>query len=282
MGGMGPNISDVPSMLLLPELLFRWAFGKPLLRVPAESSAPPDGVPGLNGGPTGWERSWCPAPTSILPAAARRLGARATRPVRRLARAVVPARPTVRPVGYLSLDWQPATWYRPWWRRMPAFALPSFYDGRVRVNLRGREANGVVDLADYTAVCDEIEALRSACANPRTGEPIVEAVERTAPDDPLALDSSGADLAIVWHDSTNAFDHPEHGLIGPVPYLRTGGHTGPHGFALISGPGIVPGDHGVASSFDVAPTILDLLGRGDRDEISGTSLLPRLARQPSG
>ena len=31
MGGMGPNYSDVPSMVLLPELLYRHAFGQPLL-----------------------------------------------------------------------------------------------------------------------------------------------------------------------------------------------------------------------------------------------------------
>src|SRR5688572_33299775 len=34
MNGMGPNRSDVASMLLLSELLYRDAFGRPLLRVP--------------------------------------------------------------------------------------------------------------------------------------------------------------------------------------------------------------------------------------------------------
>jgi len=180
------------------------------------------------------------------------------------------------PVGYMPLDWQPGTWYRPWWPKMRAFALPSFYDGRIRVNLRGREARGVVDIAEYAVICDEIEDLLWACVDPRTGEPVVEAVERVAAADAPDLSSCGADLAVVWRGEANCCDHPQHGRIGPLPYRRTGGHTGPYGYAAISGPRIVPGDYGVASSFDVAPTILDLLGAAQPDHVSGTSLLDRL------
>jgi predicted AlkP superfamily phosphohydrolase/phosphomutase len=153
---------------------------------------------------------------------------------------------------------------------MRAFALPSFYDGRIRVNLRGRERDGVVESSDYLAVCDELEGVVRACVDPRTGQSVVETVER-APGDPRDLDSCDSDLVVVWRGCALAFDHPEHGLVGPVPYRRTGGHTGPFGFAYVSGPGIEPADHGVASSFDVAPTIVELLG--ERSEgISGSPL----------
>jgi hypothetical protein len=57
-----------------------------------------------------------------------------------------------------------------------------------------------------------------------------------------------------------------------VPYRRTGGHTGPYGFASFAGPGVVAGDYGVVSSFDVAPTILELATGNASSEISGTSL----------
>ena len=69
---------------------------------------------------------------------------------------------------------------------MPAFALPSFYDGRIRLNLRGRERDGVVDPADYERVCDDIEQLLRECRDPRTGEPVLAAVERVA-GDPFAI-----------------------------------------------------------------------------------------------
>ena len=160
---------------------------------------------------------------------------------------------------------------------MRAFALPSFYDGRIRVNLRGREAHGIVDVAGYEGVCDELERLVRECTDPRTGEPVAKNVERVGADrDPLALDSAAPDLVVVWRASTAAFEHPEYGLIGPVPFRRTGGHTGRYGFASVSAPGVVPGDHGVASSYDVAPTVVDLLGAQPVDGISGASLLSRL------
>ena len=41
MGGMGPNTSDVPSMLMLPELAYRHAFGRPLFRQPGAWSVGP-------------------------------------------------------------------------------------------------------------------------------------------------------------------------------------------------------------------------------------------------
>ena len=45
MGGMGPNQSDVPSMVLLPELLLRWACHESLLEVPPEWSSHPRDLP---------------------------------------------------------------------------------------------------------------------------------------------------------------------------------------------------------------------------------------------
>jgi predicted AlkP superfamily phosphohydrolase/phosphomutase len=167
----------------------------------------------------------------------------------------------------------PTLLYQPHWRGMPAFALPSFYDGRVRINLAGREAHGFVARGEYDSVCDAVEALVRACRDTRTGEPVVAHVERPRGRDPLALGPSEADLVVVWSGAAVGFDHPEHGRIGPLPYRRTGGHTGPHGMAYVAGEGITPGDRGVRSSFDVAPTIVELLGEATPRDLSGTSLL---------
>jgi predicted AlkP superfamily phosphohydrolase/phosphomutase len=154
---------------------------------------------------------------------------------------------------------------------MRAFALPAFYDGRIRVNLRGREPAGIVDVDDYARTLDELEAALLECHNPRTGGPVIDHVERA--DAPFPLDPSEADLTVVWCEPANAFSHPTLGLVGPAPFLRTGGHTGPHGFAFVSGDGIEAGDGGVRSAFDVAPTITALLEFTPFDEIDGTNLL---------
>ena len=112
--------------------------------------------------------------------------------------------PWLAPSGDGSLAWQPATWYRRHWPSMRAFALPSFYDGRIRMNLRGRERDGIVEPSSYTAVCDELERVLGACVDPRTGQSVVETIER-APGDPRDLDSSASDLVVVWRGCALAF-----------------------------------------------------------------------------
>jgi predicted AlkP superfamily phosphohydrolase/phosphomutase len=249
MGGMGANTSDTSSMALLPELLFRWATGETLLAVPESWRATPDAVPWLAEGAS-WDtasRTWFPWQTRSLVTRARDAHRR-----RRVARRSTFVQ------GYLALDWNPAARYREYWPSMRAFALPSFYDGRIRVNLAGREARGTVALDDYDRLCDDVEALVRSCVDPRTGTTFVRAVERAT--DPMCLRPCDADITIVWEREAFAFLHPTLGLIGPVPPRRTGGHTGPYGFAYIDAPGAGRKDHGVRSAFDVAPTLLSLLG----------------------
>ena len=56
---------------------------------------------------------------------------------------------------------------------MSAFALPSFLDGRIRINLRGRERDGIVELSQYEEICRSLETLLGECRDPRTGEAAV-------------------------------------------------------------------------------------------------------------
>jgi predicted AlkP superfamily phosphohydrolase/phosphomutase len=280
MGGMGANHSDVPSMVLLPELLYRHAFGTSLLRVPAEWTASPDRLPMLDEKDS-WDdlsSTWFPAsaPPRVSPWAPRTLARRLPTPIRAplwAARAAAAAWRTGARPKRSAIEWQPTQRYRDHWRRMPAFALPSYYDGRIRLNLRGRERDGVVQPDRYEDTCRAIEELIRECRNPLTGEPVVEAVERAATANPLALSGSECDLLVVWRGVAAAFEHPRLGLIGPVALRRTGGHTGRHGVAYIVAPGLVPGERGVRSSFDVVPTLIELLGCPPMAGVTGTSLL---------
>ncbi len=275
MGGMGTNDADIPSMVLLPELVFRWAFDDRLLDPPAEWQANPSSPPILAGPKAAWSTDWYPRVNNPREnrSLAQELVARLPAPVRdRIRNERAQRRVRARPTGYLDIAWQPAAWYRPWWPQMRAFALPSLYDGRIRVNLRGRERDGIVEPEQYESVCDEIEALVTPLRDSATGELAVARVTRNRRGDPFALHGDEADVSVTWQGSAFGLLHPEHGLLGPVPYRRTGGHTGPHGFAWISAPGLAPGGRGVTAASDVAPTILDLLG-APSPRISGTSLL---------
>jgi hypothetical protein len=157
---------------------------------------------------------------------------------------------------------------------MRAFALPSFYDGRVRINLRGRERNGLVPLERYEAACGEIVALLNECRDPVSGDGAVECFEYGhGRNRPLDLNPTDADITVVWKRATLALDHPRLGRMGPFPFRRTGGHTGPFGMAYIASASLHPGDRGERSAFDVVPTLFDLLGEKPPHEISGRSLL---------
>ena len=250
MNGMGANHSDIASMVLLPELLYRRGTGRGWLRGKWKVDGPAE-LPMLAEG-----EGWGGAAMRCVPPPEGFEAYTADGPGRRL-----------------SLDWMPATRYRPFWPKLPAFALPSFYDGRIRINLAGREAQGIVPPQGYTAVCNEIVAMLRECRDSITGAPAVKLIERPAKRDPLQLAPTEADLVVVWNGATLGLDHPRWGRIGPLPYRRPGGHTGRYGMAWIAGDGIAAGDRGVRSSFDVAPTLLDLLGETPQGPMSGRSLL---------
>jgi hypothetical protein len=281
MGGMGPNRSDPASMVLLPELLYRHAFGRPLLRPREQWVGGDTALPMLEE-----DENWALAINACIPderPLGRKLFDRISRSIYGYEATAIGSHArrdgSAREALRLPVDWMPAERYRPCWHQMRFFALPSFYDGRVRINLIGRESKGKVAPGDYDAVCGEVEALIRECRDPLTGAPVVENIERTGGDDPLALEPAGADLVIVWRAAALAFEHPKLGSIGPVPHRRPGGHTGRYGMAYLSNvAGVEPGDFGVRSSFDVVPTLVELAGARTPAGLSGNSLLDELLR----
>lgn len=267
MHGMGTNSSDVASMALLPELLYRHATSRRRLQAPPTWTSRPTAPPMVESS-TSWSglvRNACWQPLPEGPVRGR---------VGRLARKVTRKRPGQLATAGGGLGWMPASWYADAWPTMEAFALPSFYDGRVRVNLVGRERRGMVPVDRYDDVLDEIEALIRGCLDPLTGRSVVASLERVARErqvDPHALGRSDADLVVVWNGPL-ALDHPDVGLVGPLPYRRTGGHTAPLGSAVIAGRRVPRADLGCASAFDVVPTLFSLLGEEPPAAVSGHPL----------
>jgi hypothetical protein len=286
--GMTINDADLPSQVLLPELLYRVQRGQSRLRDLDQQK---------------WRRAGCPpvVPTSALTwkqhMDSRWRGARPGRSrFRRLARRFLPnavldarARHMERRSravsgesadtdetdrGHRKPDGSVPSWYRESWPELGAFALPTFSDARVRINLQGRERDGVIPLDEYARFCSQVEAWARSSRDARTGRPAVEEVCSIGADDPLDPEGPDADLIIRWAPGVDAIVHPDVGVIGPYPFRRTGGHT-PHGFAWLSGPGVEPGEYGERLAQDVPPTILSLLGHAVPHDIEGTHLRPR-------
>jgi predicted AlkP superfamily phosphohydrolase/phosphomutase len=275
--GMESNSTDVPSTVLLPELLYRLAFpGRyGLARGRPETPPPPVVQPrgdrawrsmlyDLKHDPnpiTRWLRGHLPT-VWFHYAVEKRLGLDS-----------LPLCPEECRLGA-----QPPMWYHPAWPQMKAFALPSFSEGYVRLNVRGREASGIVDARAYDTVCTEIEDELRALRNPRTGRPVVARVVRTrrGPDEPLAPGDrpSDADLIVIWDAAPiDVVDSPTAGRIGPVPFKRSGGHVH-RGFFLAAGDGVRAGvSLGEHHALDIAPTILDLLGAAIPVHFEGRPIL---------
>jgi predicted AlkP superfamily phosphohydrolase/phosphomutase len=261
--GMGANDSDVGSMLLLPDLMYRHSFGRTNLRE-EHWRMNHRGIPMLDDNQV-WDNDFG-ALLRTKPPLVRRAVNRAHRLLR--GKHAQPNHP-----NELTVAWMPAAQYGPFWRAMRAFALPSFYDGRIRINLKGREAAGKVSPGDYNGFCAELETVLRECRDVVTGRPAIRGIERYSGPDPLRLDATDADLIVLWNGPVLGLAHPKLGTIGPYPYRRTGGHTGPAGVAYFAGPGISPGDYGTASAFDVVPTVIELLGERRPQRLTGRPLL---------
>ena len=281
MHGMGPNQSDVPGMVLLPELLHRYAFGRAFFAQPETWSLATNGIPIL-----GEEDDWHVS-TPELRSISRRVRDQAAaflpdyvkKSLKHMLRAhnENPRALEEDPPSEgrrSSLDWMPAARYQPLWPKMPAFALPSFYDGRIRINLKGRERKGVVALEEYEFRCQEIRRILMECRDPFSGEYVVDYIEGPGEPNALELAASRADLNVNWKGSPLCLEHPKFGRVGPVPFRRTGGHTGLYGMAYLKSDILRAGDYGIRSSFDVVPTLFDLLGERLPEKISGHSFVP--------
>lgn len=178
------------------------------------------------------------------------------------------------PYEFTKYYFQPALWYSPFWPQMPAFALPTYCDGYVRINLEGREKDGIVDPKDYESLCDRLSDHISALRDPRTQKPIVKEIYRphNAPDGERVADP---DLVVVWDSDVpcDLVDSPDFGRIGPVPHRRSGGHNNA-GFLIAKGPGIEANSNGLkADLVDIAPTILNLMGAPVPGHMDGKPLL---------
>lgn len=147
--------------------------------------------------------------------------------------------------------------------RSRAFALGL---GKIYINLRGREASGIVDPADYDSLCEEIKQKLLALRDPADGAKVVRRVWRQDEIYRGPYADSDADL-----------------FLGFAPYYRVGWATTTGGFTprviednpqkwsgdhVSNDPAIVPGIlvtnrplavGATASVVDMAPTILSLL-----------------------
>ncbi len=276
--GMLPA-DDVTAAVLLPDLLYRRATGRSLLRGTPDvtrwrAAGCPPTVPAPGETWAAWMRAhFVDGPTHALRGS---LGRRAPALLRGLRRLAGRAEPPIGELTYVpspeqavdssslsafeeEVDYQVASWYRRHWPQMRAFALPTFADGHVRINLAGREAHGIVPASEYEREVRSVIELLEACRNVRTGAPAVDDIIWLRREDPFAVDGPAGELLVVWRDGPDALEHPDPGVVGPIPAMRTGSHR-PNGLAVLAGPGVPVADLGVRPVDDLTSTVVALAG----------------------
>ena len=160
------------------------------------------------------------------------------------------------------------------WTRTVAWGDGGYY-GRLFLNVRGREPNGVVDPARYEEVRDELAAKLEAMPGP-DGEPLGTKVIK--PED-VYPDVRGVapDLIVYFGD----LDWRSVGTIGNPDVFTHENDTGPDGanhdrtgvFAMVGAPGQPAGKVDGLRLVDVGPTILSLYGVETPDGAVGRPFL---------
>jgi predicted AlkP superfamily phosphohydrolase/phosphomutase len=159
-------------------------------------------------------------------------------------------------------------------KRTRAFSLPTDLQGYIRINLRGREPQGVVAEADYESVCCELENELLALRDCTDGTEIVARVVWVR--DSYQGKDLGVlpDLSVIWNSDhvITGVESPRFGVIRRKPDLMAGG--GNHrssGFVIMYGRDVAKGRF-AGHVFDIAPTISRLLGEMNRPEWEGQPL----------
>lgn len=170
------------------------------------------------------------------------------------------------------------------WSTTKVINLLADLQGYIRINLKGREKEGIVEAKEYDELCKRlIEGLKSF-KDEKTNEPVIESVKRK---DQLYNEGKGfdnlPDILIKWKFKPSAgytkIVSSEYGEIkwplpGKNPDGRSGNHR-PDGFLLAAGEKFQPDTtfkekHHIV---DLAPTILHLLNIEKPGTMQGKSIL---------
>ncbi len=170
------------------------------------------------------------------------------------------------------------------WPRTEYFPLPMDLTALLRVNLRGRERDGIVAAGPaYDALCAELETFFHSLRDGATEAPIVADIQRTYVNTPRAATHRDGqpDLIVRWRDVRSrdirrltSSQLPDFKYVVPkhLPSGRSGNHL-PLGWFVARGPGVAAGKRlATHDILDLAPTVREHLGLETDPELHGRPL----------
>lgn len=169
------------------------------------------------------------------------------------------------------------------WSSTRFFALPLDLNGYVRINLRGREAKGIVEPgAELDELVAELEEGLMSLRDLRDGRPIVAGVDRV--EDLVGRNAPRRDvlpdLIARWTDTysggcpgvSSRYGEARWDPLAPLPSGRSGNHV-QGGWLMAAGPDVPRGTLPVpVDTVDLAPTILAWMGARIPTRMEGSPL----------
>ena len=151
------------------------------------------------------------------------------------------------------------------WSSTRAYCLPTDLEGYIRINLVGREPQGIVEPGEaYDAVCAELTDRLLELTDPATGGRVVRRVVRVDEVFPGSRADQLPDLVVLWEaelGQLQAVSGPGIGTVEGAPLDARPGTHEPPGFLLTVEPGGASGettDQGHVQ--DLAPSLLSHFG----------------------
>jgi len=155
------------------------------------------------------------------------------------------------------------------WTRSKAFCVPNANEAYVRINCRGREPQGIVEMEnEYRQLLDSLGAEFRTLVNPGNGRQAVHRIFDTDEVFPGPMRGNLPDLVVTWDPEAQVMAELESSAGGRVsgkasfeiaPYY-SGNHR-PNAFVIAHGPTVSSGSRIENGHIvDIAPTILDILG----------------------
>jgi predicted AlkP superfamily phosphohydrolase/phosphomutase len=184
--------------------------------------------------------------------------------------------------GRRSVESPPGLYFD--WSKTRAFALPWAYDGYLRINQRQREPGGTVAAgAEREQVLAEVEQAVHSLRLAGTNEPAAKAVVRAQEEFPGAASAELPDLMVLWN-SGRPFDAVESVEVGRIENRDPAGRCAhsAEGGLFAYGPLIADGPTvRDVRDFDIAPTILKLLGLEIPGRLDGRAISELIVSGPS-
>ncbi|NET90832.1 MAG: hypothetical protein F6K45_22535 [Kamptonema sp. SIO1D9] len=160
------------------------------------------------------------------------------------------------------------------WGKTRAFAIPSLYTSFIRVNLAGREPQGIVQPGkDYNDLLTEIETNLQQLIDPVTNKPAIKQIVKTAQWFNSEPPEHLPDIFVEWQPAQHflaSLIHPQTEITQAKSSYHRDSYHSQNGFMAVAGDAIkTQGQFEDISILDLAPTFLNLMKVEIPPELTG-------------